>query len=117
MLQEVRPNHLLNTLTSTHIHFATNSSDSSSSNNSPGRHAKQISEFSVDESPTQKVRTLKEIYESCSFSLAVIDPSCFEKEKKNQHIGKKLWQKKFSQLQEIKHRSCVNYHQRKGLLV
>lgn len=40
---------------------------------------------SVDEFPTPKVRTLKELYESCSYALNVTDPSTFEEAVKSEH--------------------------------
>lgn len=51
---------------------------SSSSNNSPNMHIERMSDSSVDTLPTQKVRTLREIYEGCSFALVVTDPSTYE---------------------------------------
>lgn len=40
------------------------SGDSSTSNNFSNRQAAQDSDYSIDETPSQKVRALKDIYES-----------------------------------------------------
>lgn len=40
---------------------------------------------SVDESPVQKVRSLREIYESCLFALNLSDPSTYEEAAKSDH--------------------------------
>lgn len=45
---------------------------------SPNRQATQESEASVDVSPIPKVRTLREIYDSCSFVLEVTNPGSFD---------------------------------------
>lgn len=57
---------------------------SSSERDSSLKQVEQASDSSVDKSPTPKVRTLKELYESCSF-LNVIDPSSFEEAEKLEH--------------------------------
>lgn len=74
-MQEFKSSNTLNTSIAEHGKFAHDSSGSSLLDYSPNRQSEQLSESSVDESPTQKVRTLREIYESCSFSLIVLDPS------------------------------------------
>lgn len=56
----------------------TDSVVSSSNSNSPRRSFEQASESSIDRLPTQKVRTLKELYESCSFALAITDPGTYD---------------------------------------
>lgn len=55
--------------------------------------AKQASDSSVDESPTPKVRTLKELYESCSYALNVTDPSNFEEAEKLEHWRQAMTEK------------------------
>lgn len=45
---------------------------------SPNRQATQESEASVDVSPIPKVRTLREIYDSCSFLLEVTNLGSFD---------------------------------------
>lgn len=42
--------------------------------------AVQGGSLSVDESPTQRVRSLREIYKSCAFALNVSNPKTFEEE-------------------------------------
>lgn len=53
--------------------------EGSSDNYSPMRQFEKTSESSVDESPLQRVKTLKELDESCSFALLVTDPSTYDK--------------------------------------
>lgn len=56
----------------------THSESEDSSSNSPRRQCEQAdSESSIDASPTPKVITLTELYESCSFALAITDPILF----------------------------------------
>lgn len=50
----------------------------------------QESEATVDESPIQKVRTLREIYDSCSFVLAVTDPGSFDEAQQHEEWRKAM---------------------------
>lgn len=62
----------------------THSEGEDSGSNSPRRQCEQAtSESSIDASSILKVRTLTELYESCSFALAVTDPILFEVLEKN----------------------------------
>lgn len=71
------------------------------------RQAKQASDSSVDESPTPKVRTLKELYESCSYTLNIIDPGTLEEAVKSEHWIE-VMAERIIQFRKMELGNCVN---------
>ncbi|KAI4347833.1 hypothetical protein L6164_008612 [Bauhinia variegata] len=57
---------------------SSSSSDATTPNREPRSNNSSLESVSLEETPPRKVRTLREIYESCAFALMVTDPTTYK---------------------------------------
>lgn len=69
-------------------------------------------QFSEEETPTQRVRSLREIYKSCSYVLTIIDPITYE-EATTQKECQEAIKVEIIAIQKMGHGNCAIYQKEK----
>lgn len=72
--------------------------------------SRQLREIGIDDSLVQRVRTLRDIYESRTFALIVTDPMTYE-EAKNSEKWERAMEEEIKSIQKNRSGNCVSHHQ------